>query len=620
MTAGTLKAGAAVGAALHVSATAGTAMVLAGVIGVTSIPVVGGTSYLTNRFTQKTDGCVPEEYDEPRFSAGAKGAVEWARMIANDDSFAYGEGSTAHRGGCYFCNTNLRKKAPGYEKTYCCNPFTISAYAHGSGDEDILKLCESGGNAQICWDSSEEKWESYHFELIGKPPMSQLRDGDIGFWHGHQWLVGDAAKGTIIDAGSEGWGPNTIAERDDLAGYYAKATGFARYVGDGKGANPNGQPSNNRGVSANPSHEEFINRIGAAAKSLWNPYHIYPSVMVAAACLESAYGTSDFARNRKNYFGIGAFDSNPNNAYSFATEKEAMEAYPKVFWSGADPSGYLKVITATSADDQAMKVHLSKYATDPDYYKKLRSIMDAYDLEERFDKGLRPFSPDLSKYGADVNGLSPLDGASAEYNEEVADMTADDGCGGEMAGAKDKAYRGKGLVDVTATNGEKYIVLDTNWAEIMKVGKQGAQQCYQFSIAYCDLIMGGKFRCASNGDAFRSAYGTGPGTVYGDASKIGGEAQSVSSTDEAIKIAFEEIKQGRPVIMFVTGNSYGIGTNEHWVCVSGWTATASSPPKWDDMVCIDPAYASHTSEGLHAVKGFNYGGTIVTFKNWKKAD
>ena len=64
------------------------------------------------------------------------GAVAWAKAIANDNSFHYGSNPpTCYSRGCYFCGTNGHKKGmQGYDKTYCCNTFVFSAYAHGGGD------------------------------------------------------------------------------------------------------------------------------------------------------------------------------------------------------------------------------------------------------------------------------------------------------------------------------------------------------------------------------------------------------------------------------------------------------------------------------------------------------
>lgn len=626
------KAGVAVGGLLHTSATVGTVIVVSGTMAAASIPTVGGIGYFVNHYTQRTDGCIPDEYEEESGKKGAEAAVEWAIMIANDDSFNYGiksaDGGYANQCGCYFCGTNDRKVQQSgderYYKTYVCITFVTAAYAHGAEDPEMLKECQSRHAGIECYDP-DLNFTKYHCWTkvgnCGELSIDDLEPGDVIIAE-DQHVCMYAGDNNIVEATGGGWDPSSILLNEGCATSRLKAYGrrsgrniVMRYTGDGGAKSKSSKGS----TSADPSHEAFINRIGEAARSLWKPYHIYPSVMVAAACLESAYGTSNFAKTRKNYFGIGAYDSDPNQAFRFKTEKEAMEAYPKVFWSGADEAGYLKVITAHSADDQAMKVHESAYATDSEYYNKLRSIMDAYNLEERFDKGLPAFTPDLSKYGGSVNGSSLLDGSNADYNDEVADMTADDGCGGEMDGAKEEdAYVGKGMVKMTATNGEQYNVLDTDWKEVMKAGHQGAKQCFQFSIAYADLVLGGKFRCGADGEKFRTTYGD--GTVNGDPNKIGGNGHNVGSLDEVVKTCIDEVKQGRPVIVHVHGSSYGVSTSGHFVCVVGWTSNAGSSPKWDDLVCIDPAYASHSSDGLHPLKGFSeYGENYVcTFEGWTK--
>ena len=628
------KAGAVVGGLLHTSATVGTVVVVSTAVTAASIPVAGGVGYFVNQYTQKTDGCIPDEYEEEEETGGgAEAALEWAIKIAADDSFNYGlknkYGGHANMTGCYFCGTNDKKvKASGgderYYKTYCCVTFVTAAYAHGAQDPEILKECQAG-HVGIQYEDPSKNFTKYHcWTKVGDCKdltINDLEPGDV-IIAGNQHVCMYAGDNNIVESHGGGWSATSINVNKNCATSRLKQYGrrggqniVMRYTGDG-----GGKKKSSNSVSADSSHDAFINRVGKAARSLWKPYHIYPSVMVAAACLESDYGNSDFARERKNYFGIGAFDSNPGNAYSYKTEKQAMEAYPKVFWSGKDSVGYRKVILSPNADRQAMAVHESAYATDPDYYTKLRDIMNAYDLEARFDKGLPSFSPDMSKYGGSVNGSSLLDDTSADYNEEVAEMTADDGCGGEMDGAKDDTYIGKGMVKLTATNGESYYVLDTDWKKIMEVGGQGKDQCFQFSIAYADLVLGGKFRCAANGDAFRSTYGD--GTVYGDPGKINGNDHNVGSLDEVVKTCIDEIKQGRPVIVHVKGSSYNVTTGGHYVCVVGWIADAGSSPSWDELVCIDPAYASHSSDGLHPLKGFNeYGQNYVcTFENWTKAD
>lgn len=46
-----------------------------------------------------------------------------------------------------------------------------------------------------------------------------------------------------------------------------------------------------------------------------------PRYLVAHAAWESAWGTSNYAKNRNNFFGIGAFNSNPDKALTFSKEE-----------------------------------------------------------------------------------------------------------------------------------------------------------------------------------------------------------------------------------------------------------------------------------------------------------
>lgn len=55
--------------------------------------------------------------------------------------------------------------------------------------------------------------------------------------------------------------------------------------------------------------------IDAAKESGLDPVYI-----LAHAAFESAWGTSYYAANHHNYFGIGAFDSNPNNAINYGND------------------------------------------------------------------------------------------------------------------------------------------------------------------------------------------------------------------------------------------------------------------------------------------------------------
>ena len=168
-----------------------------------------------------------------------KGAVAWAKAIAADNSFHYGESSWAHHGGCYFCNTNTRKKGShgGREKkTYCCNPFVFSAYAHGGGDAHMKKLCRQGSNAGMDWNGIHKKdWARKRFKPLGNPTKANLIAGDVLCKYGHQALY--AGDGYIVEAtggddgvqGSKRWNNSIRCTKSKVSRF----THAYRYIGTG---------------------------------------------------------------------------------------------------------------------------------------------------------------------------------------------------------------------------------------------------------------------------------------------------------------------------------------------------------------------------------------------------
>ncbi|MDO4528053.1 MAG: glucosaminidase domain-containing protein [bacterium] len=128
---------------------------------------------------------------------------------------------------------------------------------------------------------------------------------------------------------------------------------------------------------------QFIETYHDIAVTLSTNYGIPWETVMAQGILESASGSSNFARERNNFFGIGAYDSNPENAFSYATPQEGWEGYYKnivntsvyrengVFSRNSphgdtviDPIAYAKAIKAAG------------YATDPDYVSKLTSLIN----------------------------------------------------------------------------------------------------------------------------------------------------------------------------------------------------------------------------------------------------
>lgn len=118
---------------------------------------------------------------------------------------------------------------------------------------------------------------------------------------------------------------------------------------------------------------------GQAFIDAQNTYGVNAALVLAIACLESAYGTSSYAVNRNNLFGLAAYDSNPDSATTFSSVEECINQM----------MGYYLKDWMDIKDYRFFGMHLGnkgsgvnvKYAADPYWGIKIGSIyyeLDAY--------------------------------------------------------------------------------------------------------------------------------------------------------------------------------------------------------------------------------------------------
>lgn len=97
-----------------------------------------------------------------------------------------------------------------------------------------------------------------------------------------------------------------------------------------------------------------------------NKYGLNALFTLAHADIESAHGTSYFARNRNNLFGFNAIDSDPNQASSYASQAASVDFYASflkkyyltpgaVYYNGPTPHGVF-VKYSSSHDSEAQSV------------------------------------------------------------------------------------------------------------------------------------------------------------------------------------------------------------------------------------------------------------------------
>lgn len=110
-----------------------------------------------------------------------------------------------------------------------------------------------------------------------------------------------------------------------------------------------------------------------SAKKIAEIYNYPANVVIAQAALESGHGTSEYAVLRNNYIGIGAFDSNPDDAFWFENQEQCLIEYMRTIrrnfpdaWDSRDnPEKLLRLLKDNSRGNY--------YASDPDYIAKVMS-------------------------------------------------------------------------------------------------------------------------------------------------------------------------------------------------------------------------------------------------------
>lgn len=165
------------------------------------------------------------------------GAANWARNIANDNSFHYGNGTHCHHNGCYYCGTQPSSKKQyvvQWEKTYCCNPFVTAAFAHGGNEPFMLNnVCKKGKSYM-----APEFTNSPLFANMGHPAQSELKKGDVLCTTAHVAIyLGD---GTIAEActedngvpGSSSWNSSIRISNLTASRYAGFKAGVFRYIGN----------------------------------------------------------------------------------------------------------------------------------------------------------------------------------------------------------------------------------------------------------------------------------------------------------------------------------------------------------------------------------------------------
>lgn len=143
---------------------------------------------------------------------------------------------------------------------------------------------------------------------------------------------------------------------------------------------------------------DFSRKIADIAISLYNEYKVLPSVTVAQAALESAWGESGLTKYANALFGIKAGSSWTGRTYNAATHevingqtvatRDNFRAYSSWYDSVKDHADFLQlpryaaVLSATHYAAACDALQAAGYATDPQYSAKLQQIIRQHALYE----------------------------------------------------------------------------------------------------------------------------------------------------------------------------------------------------------------------------------------------
>jgi hypothetical protein len=172
---------------------------------------------------------------------------------------------------------------------------------------------------------------------------------------------------------------SVFALSDSLLDFY-NSNDIFYYDPDGSSTDceiPSGSYDGVASAGLSPLQAAFVDKNYPIALKLGKEYGIPWETVVAQGIVESTSGTSPFAVERNNFFGIGAYDTNPDHAHYYSSYSAGWRGYfenirkTSVYRANGafnypnDPYGYLAAIKK------------SGYATDPKYIPVVSAVIKA---------------------------------------------------------------------------------------------------------------------------------------------------------------------------------------------------------------------------------------------------
>lgn len=166
-----------------------------------------------------------------------------------------------------------------------------------------------------------------------------------------------------------------------------------------------GNPGSSGGTTGeivpSETQQAFIDAVAPIAQETYKEYGVFPSITLAQAILESAWGKSGLSIQANNLFGIKADPSWQGEILELPTQEHVnggiitIIARWRVYetWQGSikDHGQFLKensryteagVFNSKSYIEQANTLQMAGYATDPSYAILLCNLIESYGLQK----------------------------------------------------------------------------------------------------------------------------------------------------------------------------------------------------------------------------------------------
>ena len=164
---------------------------------------------------------VTVEITETEAQATIRGALEWAREIAADDSYTYG------RGQCPVCH--------GGKRVYDCIAFMTAAYWHGGKVDMMERWCR---NHNYINKIRQSMIDSPVWKGVGNPKTEDLQPGDVLFYYrpgrgrnGSGWFHVEIYNGDGQVVGAHTFSGGRCISVEPFTNYFRSYSDVYRYVG-----------------------------------------------------------------------------------------------------------------------------------------------------------------------------------------------------------------------------------------------------------------------------------------------------------------------------------------------------------------------------------------------------